>query len=195
MGCRSVMRTAAYLIQGTTVEPKFKGLAGKKVAVVCRPVANLTFGNPTAATELARQLSQSLKTHVPRIKLIDPQKVAEWTDEHEWTEFSEVGKALGAQMVVGIDLADFRLYQGQTLYQGRASLQVAVYDCSEGGKQVFEQQMPQILYPRNSGIPTTDKPESQFRAEFIGVIAELIGRNFYSHDRMSNLLLEPSLLD
>ena len=34
----------------------------------------------------------------------------------------------------------------------------------------------------DSGIPTVDKPEPQFRSQFINVLAEQIGRYFYDHD-------------
>ena len=37
-----------------------------------------------------------------------------------------------ADMVVGIDLEGFSLFQGQTLYQGKANATVRVYDCQQG---------------------------------------------------------------
>jgi hypothetical protein len=137
--------------------------------------------------DLARQVSTLLRQHVSKIKIVDPQKVAEWTDANDWSEYTEVGKALGADIVVGIDLQEFRLYQGQTLYQGRASLMVTVHDCKEGGKLVYEKPVPRAIYPPNTGIPTSDLPEVEFRRKFVRVLADQIARHFYAHDPHADL--------
>ena len=42
IGCQSGLFTAMYLFKGTEVDPDFKDLKGKKVAVVCRPMVSLT---------------------------------------------------------------------------------------------------------------------------------------------------------
>jgi hypothetical protein len=193
-GCRSLAILAAYLIKGTDVEADYRGLEGKKVAVVCRAGTGLTFGNPTVASDLARQVSLLLTTNGHKIKVVDHQKVSQWTDANEWTEFPEVGKALGAEMVVGIDLAEFSLYQGQTLYQGKANATISVYDCANGNKVVFEKSLPQVLYPPNTGIPTSDQPKVQFRRRFIRVLADQIARHFYPHDPHADLGLDSDAL-
>jgi hypothetical protein len=193
-GCRSIFTTVAYLMRGTTVDAEYEGLRGKKVAVVCRPTASLTFGNPTAHQELARQLSTLLRTNVSKIHVIDQQKIAAWTDENDWGEYPEVGKAMKADMVVGVDLLGFSLYRGQTLFQGQANVNVTVYDCANGGKLVYEKQLPQTLWPPNTGIATSEKPESQFRREFIAVLADQIGRHFYAHDRHADFARDADAL-
>jgi len=187
-GCRSIVTFMAYMLKGTDAEADFKGLQGKKVAVVCRPMANLSFGNAAKAeADLARQVGTLLRQNISKIKIVDAQKVAEWTDQNDWSEYPEVGKAMGADMVVGIDLQEFKLYQGQTLYQGRASLMVTVYDCKEGGKVVYEKSVPRALYPPNTGIPTSDLPELEFRRKFVRVLADQIARHFYAHDAHADL--------
>jgi hypothetical protein len=181
-GCRSLITTAAILVKGTDADADCKELHGKKVVVVCRPVATLAFGNPSVAADLAKQVSILLRTNVPKITVIDQQKVAQWTDSHDWSEYPEVGKAVGADMVVGIDLQDFSLRQGQTLYQGRAGLMVNVYDCAKSKEPIFERSLPRVVYPPNTGIPSSDLPENEFRRKFVQVLANQIARHFYSHD-------------
>jgi hypothetical protein len=193
-GCTQILTTAAILIKGTDVDPEFGGLRGKKVAVVCRPASSLMFGNSTAASDLARQIGIQLRTNVPKIKLVEHQKVAEWADKHEWSEFVEVGKAVKADLVVGIDLQDISIYQSQTLYQGKANLSVAVYDCTDDGKVIFEKALPQMVYPPNSGVPTSDATEAQFRRKFIRVLADQIGRHFYTHDRHAEFISDSDAL-
>jgi hypothetical protein len=182
LGCRQVMVTAMYLFKGTDVDPDFAGLKGKQVAVVCRPQVSLQYRNANASRELAQQITLLLQERVPKIKTIDQRKISKWADENTWEEYPEVGKAVKADMVVGIDLEGFSLYQGPTLYQGRASATVRVYDCRKGGKMVFEKNLPQAIYPPNSAVSTSDRLEPEFRREFVLVLADQIARYFYAHD-------------
>jgi len=181
-GCVGALTTAAYLLRGTDVPAEFTGLKGKKVAVVCQPMVAMQVRNSTVARDLARQLSTLLQQNVSRIQVISSQKVENWMDQNQWDDFLQIGQALQADMVVGVELEQFNLYQSQTLYQGQASLTVKVIDCQAGGKVVFERALPQVRYPPNHSIPTWEKPEAQFRREFIAHLADLIGRYFYGYD-------------
>jgi hypothetical protein len=180
-GC-SMLATAMYFIEGTNTEAAFSGLKGKKVAVVCRPVSSLHFRDSSVSRDLAKQVGVTLEKHVSKITIVDQRDVFEWADENNWEEYVEIGKAVGADMVVALDLEEFSLYQGQTLYQGKANMKVLVYDVAAGKQPVFERNLPQALYPPNSAIPAGEKPEAQFRRQFVNHLAQLIGRYFYDHD-------------
>jgi hypothetical protein len=181
-GC-SAVATMAYILKGNEIPPEYTGLRGKKVAVVCRPVADLQYHNSSAARELSTEVARLLRQRVAKCKVIDPRKVDEWTDEHPWNEFSEVGEALDADMVLGIDLEGFSLYEGPNLYQGKADVRITVIDCRDNNEIAFERTLPQTVYPPNSGIPASERSsESHFRREFLGVTADYIGRFFYPHD-------------
>jgi hypothetical protein len=193
-GCRQVMTTAAYLWKGTDVDPDFGELKGKKVAVVCRPLVSLQYRNANVNRELAQQITLLLQQKVPKIKTVDQRKITKWTDENTWEEYVEVGKAVKADMVVGVDLENFSLYQGQTLYQGKANAVVRVYDCQKGGKMVFEKTLPHVVYPPNSAVPTSERQEPEFRREFVGVLADQIARYFYAHDPYADLGQDASAL-
>jgi len=193
-GCQAVMTTAMYLIKGTDVDPEYAGLKGKKVAVVCRPITELNYANSGVGCDLVREMSKLLQERVPKIKVVDAQKVNKWCDENTWEEYVEVGKALKADLVVGVELEKFSIYQAQTLYQGKANTVVRVYDCKDGGKVVFEKILPQTVYPPNAFIQTSDVQESEFRREFVGVLADQIARHFYSHDPYADLGQDNSAL-
>lgn len=187
IGCRGLMTTAIYLIKGTDVDPDFKELKDKRVAVVCRPLVSLQYRNANADRNLARQITRLLQEKVPKIETVDRRKVAKWTDENTWEEYPEVGKAMKADLVVGVDIEGFSLYQGQTLYQGKAQVTVRVYDCQNGGEVVFEKTLPRVIYPPNSAVPTSDRTEPEFRRQFILVLADQIARHFYAHDPYADL--------
>ena len=193
-GCQSLLVTALYLFKGDQVDADFAELKGKKVAVVCRPMVALQYRNSSVARELAQQITELLEKNVPKIHVVDQRKVNKWTDENTWEEYREVGKGLKADMVVGIDLESFSIFQGQTLYQGKANAIVAVYDCEKKGKKVFEKILPQSVYPPNTGVPTSEWLENDFRRKFVGVLADQIARNFYAHDPFPDMAQDSEAL-
>ncbi|MGA2032368.1 MAG: hypothetical protein ABSG68_08945 [Thermoguttaceae bacterium] len=192
-GCVAGLTTLAYFTRGNNVDPDFGGLKDKKVAVVCRSTADLQYNNASAVRALGQEISNYLKTNIPTAKMIDQQKVAKWVDENGSEEYRAVGKALGAEVVVGVDLEAFSIYQGQTLYQGKANARVVVYDLTKNKKgeenkeAVFEKDLPQVVYPPNISIPVQDRPEPEFRSEFVRVLAQRIARQFYAHDAQADV--------
>jgi hypothetical protein len=180
-GCTSALATAAWLIKGPNVPPEFDGLKKKKVAVVCTAATQSVYAYPNVAKDLGRAVARQLQRNVKEIKLVPPQDVEEWMDSHQWTEYPEIGQAVGAELLVAIDVNDFRLYKGQTIFQGRADLTIRVFDCATG-EVLFERRPPEILYPPNHVVSTAEVRESDFRRDFIRVLADHIGRYFYPHD-------------
>lgn len=194
-GCTQVLLTGAFFLKGVETQPEFVALKGKKTAVVCRPLVELQYSGSDAAGMLAREVGRRMVERGKKIEVVSAQKVEEWTDEHDWDEFTEVGKALKSDYVVGIELEEFSLYQGQTLYQGRATVHVTVHDVKDDGKTVYEKRLDRIIYPPNSGVSTSDKTEEQFRRDFTAVVAERIGRNFYAFDHRDDAALDSRTLD
>jgi hypothetical protein len=193
-GCTQGLFTLAYFIKGLDEDAECNALCGKRVVVVCRPIAALKYANARVDQELAEGISDLLKANVKKIKMVDHAKVAEWMDEHPWEEYAEVGKAMDADIVVGVDLEQFDLLQGQTLYQGRASTEIKVYDCKTGAV-IFKKNPPQTAYPPNALIQTSEMREDQFRRVFIRVLSDRIGRYFYSHDAYADVGLDSRSMD
>jgi hypothetical protein len=180
-GC-TLMATAMYVIQGSNTSADFGGLKGKRVVVVCRPITSLHFRDTSVSRDLAKQVGILLEKNVPKIELVDQREVFEWADENNWEEYVDIGKALNADMVIGLDLEEFNLFQGQTLYQGKANLKMMVFEVAKGREPVFERNLPQAIYPPNAAIPTGEKPEAQFRRQFVGYLARQVAHYFYDHD-------------
>lgn len=180
VGC-SALATALWVTGGADVKPEYDGFKEKKVAVVARPVVSLAYRDAHVDKHLARKVRAILSKRVPKAQWIDQQKVEKWMDEHEWETFPEVGKGVGADLVIGIEIEDFGLYKGQTVYQGTASLRVAVFDCTTNAK-VYEKTLGNLSYPPNSVVPTSDVPETVFRSEFVSTLAEGVARLFHSYD-------------
>jgi hypothetical protein len=194
VGCQSAVFTALYVLRGNDNPAECNKLRDKKVAVVCRPVVELQYRYARADQELATEVGILLKEKVPKVKVIDQREVSRWIDENSWDEYVQVGKALGAEMVVGIDLERFDLHKGQTLFQGRANTTLKVYDCKTG-EVVFEKRLPQSVYPPNREVTTWGKQEAEFRREFLKVLADQIARHFYDHDPGDDVALDSKSIE
>ena len=184
-GCRSALATAMYLMGGMNVKAEYDGLKDQRVVVVCRPLVELQYRDSSAAKDIARQVSTLIRQNLSKTKVVDHRNVVEWIDENTWEDYTEIGRALNADLVLGVDLEHFGIFQGQTLYQGKANVVIKIYDC-DTDELVFEKILPQTVYPPNTGIPTSEKQEPQFRREFIRVLADQIARHFYDHDPHSD---------
>lgn len=210
-GCMSGLASMMYFIKGTNLPPEYKYLKGKTVAVLVRPVVDLQYCHSNVPLELAQELTIVLKKNVPKIKMIDPQKVSTWCDENDAQDVVAMGKALKADMVVSVELGGFALYQGQTIYQGRAVANIQVFDCRDAEKKakdkdrpkeeidssnniVFEKSPPEYKYPPTTGIPASERQEPDFRQEFVKRLADYIGRHFYEHDSHADFAVDSETL-
>ena len=179
-GC-STLLTVAYLIAPEDVPAEFKGLRGKHVAVVCRPIVELQFSDAGSSRQLAGLIGSQLEQKLRNTKVISQQEVARWLDENSWVDYPTLGKSLDADMVVGIDLEEFRLHEGSTLFRGRATAHVRVYDVA-AKKVVFEKRLDDFSFPANTAIPTTDRSEAEFREMFLQIVAQRISRTFHAYE-------------
>jgi hypothetical protein len=178
-GCGPIA-TIAWLIHGPEMVPaQFDGLKGKRVAVVCLD-GNSLGGPGGEADAVAKAVGMTLGKHVPEIKMVRQNEVADWLDTHgdDVTDYRDVGRGVRADMVVGIDLLAFNLHEGQTLLKGRAKVGVKVYDMTKGGELVYESAPKEIAWPENGERHITEN-EANFRTVFIYTLAERIARDFY----------------
>jgi hypothetical protein len=191
-GCRRLAPTMFWLVRGSEVDPEFNQMEERRVAVVCRPQVELTYRNSYVARDIARRISMLLQQRGKKIEVIPHQTVAEWTDKTAWEDLDcqQLAEGTGADMVLLVDLHDFSIYKGKTLYQGNATVSLTVYDCADGSREVFHRELPPVIHPPNGGVDTATKTESEFRRWFVGKVADQIGRHFYPHDRYADYALE-----
>jgi hypothetical protein len=187
-GC-STLGTLAYFVNPNDIAAEFDELAGKHVAVVCQPVVELQYSDAGSSRELAQLVGMNIERNLRRAEVIGQQEVARCMDENEFLEYPELGKALDADLVIGIDLEDFRLYEGSTLYRGKATVHVKVYDVAEE-KLLFEKRLDDYAFPKDTAVPATDRTEQQFRGMFMQVLSSKIARIFYAHDSRTHFAEE-----
>jgi hypothetical protein len=182
-GCPALLATGIYVLDGGNLAPaECDGLKGQRVVVMCKPPSSHDFRHAGAARAIAAKVSELLAKNVRDIDVVNPREVDNWVDESDWGDFRDLAKAVHADKVVQVELEDFELYKGKTLYQGRADVKVTAYDMKERGKVLWDSHLGEVLYPVNSGIPAQDKPVQQFEREFVEIVAERVATNFYRHD-------------
>lgn len=191
-GClHGILATGIYLWQGGNVVPaQCEDLVDERVVVICRPPSSHEYRHAGAARTIGKRISKKLEANVDGIDVVSPQEVDNWVDEQDWDNFKDLGRAVKATRVVYVELDDFSLYKGATLYQGDANVKLSVYDMSNRGKLTFERNIGQILFPRNSGIPAADKPIQVFQDQFVEVVSEQIASYFYEHDPNASFALD-----
>lgn len=182
-GCVGLLAQMAYWAGAAQKPAEYKGLAGKRVAVICVSEAS-SFGLGTDSLYMARAVGQLLKQNVKDITVVRPDEIADWIDRHDWNEidFAEVGRGVNAEMVVAIELSAFSLFDGPTLYRGRADMRIRVLDMKAGGGEVYSRRMAEITFPTNAAYPATDASETKFRLVFLQSLAERVARLFYAHE-------------
>jgi hypothetical protein len=191
-GCiHTLLATGIYVWQGGNVVPaECDALEKERVVVICRPPASYEYRNAGAARAIGARVSALLEQNVKGIEVVSPREVDNWVDEQDWENFKDLGRSVKATRIVYIELDDFDLYKGATLYQGTADVAVSVYDMEDKDRLVWDRRLGQILFPRNSGIPASDKPVQVFERQFVEVLSTQIAEHFYKHNPNAEFALD-----
>ncbi|MGL6226771.1 MAG: hypothetical protein ACRC10_09120 [Thermoguttaceae bacterium] len=186
-GCQAGLFTLAYLWKGRDVDPEYDILKkGEiKVAVVCRTSAMDQYQNETVPRDITRQVAKLIKQNVKNKKLtvIDYRKVEQYLDDcsHNFEDFDEVGDALKADVVIGIELQNFYLQDSPNLLQGRAGWMVKTFDMRK--QDLYAQKVMSVVYPPNVPLPVRDNTSvPAFRMKFVDVISKQIAALYHPHD-------------
>ncbi len=193
-GCVGAMAQLLYVIKGHKVKAEYSGLEEKTVAVVC-VTDSTAYGPDTLSTTINKAISLQLKQNVKKCTVVSPAKVNEWIDNNGWNQsnFIEIGRGVGADMVVAIDMGSYTIKEGQTLYKGRTNLTVTVYDISKGGQIAYVHGPMEYSFPKN-GRPAIQTSERQFEAVYLAKLTDYVARLFYDADALDQVAEEASLM-
>jgi hypothetical protein len=178
-----LLATGIYVAQGGNIAPaEFDGLEDRRVVVLCSPPASHDFRHAGASRNIARRVGNLIEQNVKGVTVVDQKEVDNWIDESGGQDVMDLGRAVNAELLVHIELDEFALNNGRTLYQGRSEATVSVYDMKDSQRLVWDSTLGEILYPKNSGIAVQDKSPQRFQREFEEIVAETIAVKFYKHD-------------
>lgn len=191
-GCVGMLATLIH--PGDMRSARFTGLSEKKVAVLC--VAGPSFYSENATSrQLAEQVETLILQHTKDVTVIPQQKIDDWKDRSGWDnmDYREAGKALGAEIVVAIDLARFEVQPNPGVYKGYAEYVVSVYDINDNGRLVFQDTPRPVEFPVN-GLHSSTGNEREFRNAFLQLLSYRIARNFYKYSTRQDLMLDESFV-
>ena len=186
-GCVGMAAQLMYAFQGGNLIPaSYDGLADQRVAVICRSDITAAGYSPECA-DLARKITIKLRSEVDGIDVVADETVSDWQlDEDVDIDPRRVGKAVGADRVIYVELRGFSTQGDATMYKGRADAELIVYDMSEGGKIVYQESLLDWQFPNNTGIHISETNPERFREMFIADLAVRISQNFYAYDVKEN---------
>ncbi len=183
-GCVGLTAQLLYWVKGgNKIDPEFEGLKGKRVAVVC--VSNdSSYGPNSFCSLLQHRVGAAFREQGDKIEVVPPDEIADWIDSNDWNQmdYREIGRGVNADMVLGLDLGDLRLHEGQTLYQGHVTLTATVYDMENGGKVAFRRTIPDFTFPQNGPRHATEMSEARFRSLFVEVLSRHVAKFFCAYD-------------
>lgn len=170
-------------VAGLNLSPaKYNGLDDSTVAVVT--ITDSTqYTNDSAARDLSRRVGSVLTTEGDDITLVREDLVQQYRDVHgyESSDFSKIGKEVGADKVLVIEMSDLSLRDGATLFQGSADVHLQVVDVKTGNT-VYQDHIDQYTFPKSTGQHTSETTEKRFRKLYLTMLASEIGRRFHPFD-------------
>lgn len=181
LGCVGGAAQLLYVLKGQKVAAEFKGLQGKKVAVVCVSDAS-AYGPNTLTYSVEHRVADLLRQNVKKIEMIPRQTVDQWKDQYGWdeTNYYEIGRGVGADLVVAIEIASYTLHDGQTMYKGHTTVGTTVFDI-QSGDVVFHRGPEEFVFPK-SGRPAMQNNDRQFEQAYLHKLCSFLARRFYPYE-------------
>ena len=171
-----------------------KAIAEKKVAVICSTDEGVS--TDVNGIVVARFVRKLMEEKIDKIKMTGEQELDQWVlgQSSDVRDYAEIGKGLGVDYVVAIDMVNLTLKNGSTLHRGNCDLTVSVYDIKKSGKVAFRKHIPGFAYPSMEGTPTTDVNETTFRRIYLTRVAHRVARHFFPYEVGADVAADASML-
>ncbi len=186
-GCVGLANWVLWGLKGEKVPAPYKGLAGKRVAIVCATSSSAFEPNGITGS-IARQIAEILQREVKGISIVPLEEVADWIDRNDWSQmdYRQVGRGVKADKVVAVEFDYLTFQDNATTVRGRASFSVSVFDVASGNRE-FHKEVPEHVYPTHAPASMSSV---QFRALYTSRLANMIAQYFYDHDFTQNFGLD-----
>lgn len=202
-GCNVISATAYFLMgQESTLPPELKRLADNdrnkevKVAIVTLTRTALRPELAGAEKELTNRLAQHLQNlctaNKEKVTVLAPHIVEQFRREHPSTDFKEMGKKLGVDYLIVLEIGSMSLYKegsSDMLYQGKANITVRLLQPSKPDeladlKKEFSGQYPSEF--RGGVLQVDENNRAAFLDAFYNSLAERLSWYFTAHSTASH---------
>lgn len=194
-GCVGASAQLMYVLFGHKTDAEFANFKGKRVAIVTVAESD-AFGPNTLSETVSRAISMKLMQNVKKIDVVPHGEIADWMDNHGWGQPDPIalGKGVKADYVLKIEMSDYGIHDGQTMYKGHSSYLVDVFDIKDEGRLVFSRGPEEFIFPRD-GRPAIESSERKFEAFYLARLTDKISRYFYSFDSTETAAMDSELMD
>ena len=192
-GCLGLLSNFMHVVGADKIPAECEALIDSKVAIVTLTDSS-QFSDDVVARLMNQKVANRLRTNVKNITLIREDEVQQYRDRNGYDaiDFAEIGKGVGAEKVVGIEVTDLKLREGATLYRGRADVRLTVTEV-ETGNVVYSSDIDEFTFPRTAGQYTSETTEPRFRKLFLDMLSDQIGRKFYPYDFSETVALDGAI--
>lgn len=157
----------------------------KSVLILCTAPHAIKMESPSIEHDILDGVARRLRLR--NVKIVDPDKVADWLDENgAWETLTDIAVPLKADYVAHMDLTMVSYHEDNspTLYRGRALGNVYTYeiDDSDGtptALEVFRREF-KSTYPFGP-ISADNTSAEMFKKDYIDRLCDLLAMKFYDH--------------
>lgn len=193
-GCVGTAAQLMYVLFGHKGKAEFDSFKGKRVAVVTIS-EETAFGPETVSETISRAITMHFVKNIKKIDVISQGQIANWMDQNGFGEPDPValGQGLNADYVLMLQISDYSIHDGKTLYKGHCNYKIDVYSMSEKGRLVFSRGPLEFTFPRD-GRPAIESSEQRFEAFYLTRLSDRIARLFYEYDLTEDAAMDAQLM-
>ena len=181
-GCLGLASNLMHAVGMDMIPPEYEGFEDLTVAVITISDSS-SYTRDQKSSELSSFVGKILAREIKNVKIVRNDKISHWRDTNGWDslDFAEIGEGVKADKVIGIELGNFSLRDGPTLYCGTSDVTITVINVATGEVD-FTKSLEEYRYPTMAGQHTSETTESRFRKLYLQTLAEEIGRSFHPYD-------------
>lgn len=187
----------SYQRSGTSnFQAEYADLAGHSFAVVVHADRGIQGDEPGLVTRLTSRVNDRIARNLmgtPGTAFIPSDRLLSVLyNNPQWPALppSELGKMLGVERLVWIDLAEYRLNEpgNQYVWEGVAAGSVSVFDVNAplADDPVFDRTL-QVGFPDSSGFMRTEIPEAAVTSELSKRFVNRAAWLFYEHEEPNSI--------
>lgn len=188
-GCGPSLLALILPAPSETIEAEFKGLTGKRVAIVVFTSQAVRYDYPYVALNLSSVMGAELKRQIEEVSIVPPLRIVQYQEENvHWDSMDRVqlAKVLQADALMLVVLEEYSTYvPGSTnLFRGLISGQVSIYDTDpdKSDPLVWKGDHFRVAYPENAptGEVGTDDRKIRYRTQ--QKFADVVIKKFYEYE-------------
>ena len=190
VGCVRIAANLIHAIKGNDIPAEYAGLTDKRVALICS--VDGAVASEATSSVLNSYISSALQQNLPKATFVSQEGVDRWLEIEGWSsnDALAIGKGVKADQVVSVQVTNFKLREGATLYRGSCDIRVSVYDINADGRLAFVREIDEHAFPRVGGTPVSDTTDAKFRSIYLHLVATKVASLFHPSDPTAEYALD-----